>query len=206
MNLSAVAEIPCRPVVATWYRAIKPQHLASALNYSHARLAASRYCAGPVAAEPFDILYLAETPEVVLFEVEAQFGSPSVPGGVVANPSGSWIIINSQVQLSKVADLTDAVRTPEILATTAQELTGDWKGYSLRSDRTSVSAPVGIAPTQALGAALYASGAFEGFLAISAKMPYQKVLGVFPNRMAERNFVRYTCSSAAGQMQSFEIP
>jgi len=110
------------------------------------------------------------------------------------------------VQLSKVADLTDAVRTPEILATTAQELTGDWDGYQLRSARTSVSGPVGIAPTQALGAALYASGAFEGFLAISAKIPYQKVLGVFPNRMAKGNFVRYSYSDAAGQMQSFEIP
>jgi len=206
MNLSAVAEIPCRPLVATWYRAVPPQYLASALNYPHARLAASRYYPGPGTVEPFDILYFAETPELVLFEVGAQFGSPLVPGGVVANPSASWLIINAQVQLSNVADLTDSLQTPELLATTAQELTGDWDGYRLRSARTSVAGPIGIAPTQALGAALHASGEFEAFLAISAKMPYQKVLGVFPERIAEGNFIRYSYPDATGQMQNLQIP
>jgi hypothetical protein len=180
MNVAAVAEISFSPVVETWYRAIPPQYFCSALNYSHTRLAASRYYYGPGSMAPFDILYLAETPELALFEVGAQFGSPLVPGGLVANPSSSWTIINTQVQLSKVANLTDPVPTQEILATTAQELTGDWKGYWLRSARTSVAGPVGVAPTQALGAALYASGGFEAFIAISAKIPYQKSSVRFP--------------------------
>jgi hypothetical protein len=206
MNLAAVAEIPCRPIASTWYRAVHPQYLASALNYSHAHLSASRYFAGPGMAEPFDILYFAETPEVVLFEVGAQFGSALVPGGVVANPSSSWMIINAEVQLARVADLTDPAQTHELLATTAQELTGDWKGYRQRNDGTSVSAPRGVAPTQTLGAELHANGSIEGFLAISAKMPYQKILGVFPDRVAQGSFVRYLYTDAAGQSQRLQIP
>jgi hypothetical protein len=149
---------------------------------------------------------LAENHEVALFEVGALNGSPLIPGGVVANPARSWLMINAQVQLTRVADLTAVPGSHSPLSTSAQELTGDWRGYGQRSANTSVSAPVGAAPTQELGAALHASESFEGFLAVSAKLPYQMVLGVFPGRVAKGNFVRYSFVDSAGQTESLQIP
>ena len=87
MNLAAVAGLSYRSVTAVWYRAVDPRYLPTALAYSHTRLFASRYYEGPHSTLPFDIIYLAENPLVALFEVEALFGSPLTPGGLVANPS-----------------------------------------------------------------------------------------------------------------------
>jgi RES domain-containing protein len=206
MNLSAVAGLPCRPLTAVWYRAVDPRFLPTALSYSHARLYPSRYYGGPSLSPAFHVVYFAETPELALFEVAAQFGSPLIPGGLIANPARSWLIINAQVQLTKVVDLTDVNGSHVPLSTTAQELTGDWKHYQVRSSASSVQAPVGIAPTQELGAALHADGSFEGFLTISAKLPYQMVLGVFPGRIISGNFIRYNYVDSAGQTQIFQIP
>jgi hypothetical protein len=133
MNLAALAGLPSRSIEGVWYRAIDPQHLPAALSYSHTRRFASRYYEGPTAKTLFDIVYLAENPLVALFEVEALFGSPLTAGGVTANPARSWVIINAQVRLTKVADLTDVSASHSPLSTTAQELTGDWKGYRQRN-------------------------------------------------------------------------
>jgi hypothetical protein len=114
-----------------------------------------------------------------MFEVQALFGSPTQPGGVIANPRRPWTVINVQVQLQDVADLMQ-VSQQRLLTTTAQELTGDWYGYQQRSALTSVTQPVGTAPTQALGAALFAVSGLEGFLTLSARLPYHKNLVVFP--------------------------
>ena len=206
MNLAAVAGLPAIPVTSVWYRAIKPGHLATALKYSHTHLFPSRYYEGPTAATPFNIFYLAENPLLARLEVGAMFGSPSEPGGLIANPAGSWLILNAEVRLTRVADLTNVRGSHEALSTTAQELTGDWRGYRQRSAQTSVSSPCGVSPTQELGAALFSSGLFEGFLAISAKLPYQRILGIFPRKLSEAGFVRYRYEDAAGQMQIHEIP
>jgi hypothetical protein len=146
MNLAAVAGLPSRPIVGVWYRAIDPQHLRAALGYSHTRWCPGRYCEGPAAAAPFDIVYLAENPMVAQFEVGALFGSPLTAGGVTANPARSWVTINAQVQLMRVVDLTDVHGAHLPLSTSAQELTGDWRGYRDRNAGASVSAPVGSAP------------------------------------------------------------
>lgn len=206
MNLGAVNGLPTRPVAAVWYRAVDPKYLPTALNYSHTRLFASRYYERPQSSQQFDLVYLAENQLVALLEVEGLFGSPAIPGGLVPNPSRSWLTINAQVQLSAVADLTDVSGSHVPLSTTAQELTGDWKGYTQRNATTGVSTPVGTAPTQELGAALFHSGVFEGFVTISAKMPYQRVLGVFPGRVSRGNYVRYTYVDPAGRMQVQQIP
>jgi hypothetical protein len=58
-------------------------------------------------------------------------------------------------------------------------LTGDWRGYAQRSFATSVSVPTGDAPTQELGAALFADPNIEGFLTVSAKVPYCPSLAIF---------------------------
>jgi RES domain-containing protein len=206
MNLEAVGGLPSRPVTGTWYRAIPPQHLPTALDYSRSRLSPSRYNAGPLARNLFDTVYLAEDPIVAQLEVGAMFGSSPNINDLVPNPHASYTILNAQVQLRNVLDLTDAARCQTLLRTNAQELTGDWRAYHRRNDTHSVPAPLGVAPTQELGAAIHECQQFAGFLAISAKFPYKMVLGVFPDRIPEGDFVRYSYTDAAGQKQIFNVP
>jgi hypothetical protein len=85
------------------------------------------------------------------------------------------------VTLSQVADLTDPAAQTQ-LQTTAQELTGDWDGYQVRGPATPVSLPAGQAPTQELGHALFQANV-EGFRSISAKVPCNRTLMVFPQRL-----------------------
>ena len=101
---------------------------------------------------------------------------------MIANPRRPWTVINVQVQLQDVADLTQ-VSQQMLLATTAQELTGDWYGYQQRSALTSVSQPLAPHRPQALGAALFAVNGLEGFLTLSARLPYHKNLVVFPQKL-----------------------
>jgi hypothetical protein len=89
-----------------------------------------------------------------------------------------------------VADLTD-VAIHQQLATTAQELTGDWRGYLIRSAVMSVSQPTGLAPTQSLGFALHVVPGLEGFRAISAKVPTRVNLVVFPDKLLPGSSVRF---------------
>jgi RES domain len=112
------------------------------------------------------------------------------PGGVVAHPRRAWTILNVTVQLQTVVDLTDT-GAQTTLATTAQELTGDWRGYHFRSPSTSIPLPVAPAPTQELGAALHDVD-LEGFLTISAKLSDQKNLVIFPQNMRRGSFVEFS--------------
>jgi hypothetical protein len=162
-----------------WYRAIQPQFWQTSLATAQTKVLPSRFNEGSSARPQFEVLYLAETQMVSLFEVQALFGSPTQPGGVIANPRRPWTVINVQVQLQEVADLTQ-VSQQTLLATTAQELTGDWYGYQQRSALTSVSQPVGTAPTQALGAALFAaSGGWRDFLRCRLDCPITKTSSCF---------------------------
>lgn len=163
MNLAACATVSVTPLTGTWYRAIQPHHLASALNTSHTKLIPSRFNEGSSASPQFEVLYLAENHLVALFEVQALLGSSHTPGGVVPHPRRAWTILNVSVNLQAVADLTDTV-TQSMLATTAQELTGDWRGYQLRGPSASVKWPVGPAPTQQLGSALHSTRNLERFI------------------------------------------
>jgi RES domain-containing protein len=162
VNLSGCTLLAATAETGTWYRAIDPQHWPTALQTSHTVLGPSRFNPGPHVIPHFETLYLAEDLQVALFEAEALLGSPDRPGGVLPQPRLAWTVINVQAQLQRVADLT-VVAAQLLLATTAQELTGDWRGYHLRSRRTSVSEPIGLAPTQELGAALYDVPELEGF-------------------------------------------
>ncbi len=196
MNLSAVAALPIRPVASYWYRAIPPGFLNEALGYTHTRAYASRFYEGPSAEEPFEVLYFAQNPHLAQIEAGSLLGSDTT---WVANPtSASWLTLNTEVQLTKIADLTDPT-AHDRLATTVQELTGSWRYY----ERLSPPSP---APTQLLGRAIYSSGVFEGFLAISAKVPNWQVLGVFPGRISAGNFIRYKYADAQGKPREFSIP
>lgn len=190
MNLAACGALPRRPETGVWFRAIQPQFWTTSLATAQTAVIPSRFNAGATATPPFEILYLAENPMVALFEVQALFGSPTQPGGVIPHPRQAWITVNVTVQLQAVADLTE-VTAHTLLETTAQELTGDWRGYQQRSPLTSVCEPVGTAPTQALGAALYAVPGLEGFRTLSAPLPYHSTLIVFPQKLQPGSVVAF---------------
>jgi hypothetical protein len=75
--------------------------------------------------------------------------------------------------------LTDPTQQ-ELLEISVQELTGDWETYQ-----------PGQAPTQQLGAALFATKNVEGFLAISAELPLCKTLIVFPKKLRKGSALVY---------------
>jgi hypothetical protein len=156
----------------------------------------SRFSAGLDANPPFDILYLTETPQVAQFEIGALAGDPLTIGGTLHAP-GSFGVVRVDVVLQQVVDLT-LVSQQELIETTAQELTGDWRGYQLRTSRAaSIQGPVGTAPTQDLGEALFAVPGIEGFRTLSAKLPYHRNLVIFPQKMFKGSSLKFHDSSAS---------
>jgi hypothetical protein len=172
--------LPRIPEHGIWYRLIRPEHYATALSSAHNKKISSRWNAGPLLdpADQFAALYLADDPIVAQFEVGAILGSLT-PGNYVPHPTRSnFITLNVHVVLDGVIDLTDVNNCQIPLGTSAQELTGDWRGYENRGRHTPVSEPIGISPTQELGKALF-DAKIEGFLTFSAEVPYHKTLIVF---------------------------
>jgi hypothetical protein len=170
MNLSQCAALRRGPLTGTWYRAIQPQFWTTALATHQTRVIPSRFNTGTTATPQFEILYLSENHLVALFEVEALLGSPTHPGGIIPHPRQAWTVLNVDLQLGAVVDLTQDSQL-QLIETTAQELTGDWRSYQQRRPTSSVSQPVRVAPTQALDAALFAVPGLEGFRTLSAKLP-----------------------------------
>jgi hypothetical protein len=182
MNVSACRRLSLAPVTGIWYRTVELRYLETALSSSHTSDNPTRFCGGTGADFPFEILYLCENTLVAQFEVGALLGSPWELGGVVTRPGRSWADVSVSVRLQFVADLT---LPPEqtLLETTVQELTGDWQGYHRRKPDSPVREPVGRAPTQDLGEALYNVPQLEGFLSVSAKVPSHRNLNVFPEKL-----------------------
>jgi hypothetical protein len=169
MNLTACKHLALQPINAIWYRAISAEHWRTALRTDHTVQTPTRFNPGQATRTPFEILYLAENPIVALYEVGAILGPPDQP---VAHPSQRKMTpFDVSVRLQSVADLTDPAQQAQ-LEISAQELTGIWKIY-----------PPGEAPSQRLGAALFATRHVEGFLAISTKMPQCKTLMIFPKKL-----------------------
>jgi hypothetical protein len=182
VNLVACASLTLVPETRTWYRATELSYAAVPINTAHTKAVISRFSPGPGANPPFAILYLGDSPLVAQFEGEFLWGSPLSPGGVLPSPR-PCVTVNVMVQLQRVADLTKKSEQ-DLLETTAQELTGDWRGYQHRASALAlVREPIGTAPTQALGEALFSTPAVEGFRTLSAKLPYHVILGVFPEKM-----------------------
>jgi hypothetical protein len=161
----------------------------------------SRYSPATSTNPAFPVLYLAEDHQVALFEVGAMLGS-SHPGVSVPQPRAAWLLLNVQVTLHAVADLT-LVAEQHKLGTTAQELTGDWKSYSSRGPTMSISQPTGLAPTQLLGAALHAVPGLEGFRAVSARVPTHMSLVIFPDKLQAGSRIVF---QDPGTRQTFTIP
>ena len=205
MNLGACPTLPHAALTGIWFRAIQPQHWQTSLQTAQTTTIPGRFNAGNQAAPGFEILYLAENPMVALFEVQYLFGSPTSPGTVLANPRQAWIIINVNVQVQRVVDLTDVATVQNPLGTNAQELTGDWRGYGQRSPQTSVAVPTGPAPTQDLGHALHAVPDLEGFQTLSAKLPYHRTLVIFPQKLMTGSVVQFI-HPATGQRVTIAPP
>lgn len=169
MNLSACKRLSLQPINAIWYRAISAEYWKSPLRTDQTVKAPTRFNPGQAARPLFEILHLAENQLVTFYEVGALLGPPEQP---VTHPSkGKMIPIDVRVRLQSVADLTDPDQLT-LLETSAQELTGAWSIY-----------PPGEAPTQRLGAALFATRNIEGMRAILATMPRCQTLIVFPKKL-----------------------
>lgn len=139
-------------------------------------------------------------------EVGLVLGQGNDPGASVANPRiGAYVILTIDVSASAIYDLTTHENRQK-LRTSAQELTGDWRGYHQRNPRTALREPVGPSPTQRLGAALHASGRFEAFISFSAKVPYEPVLCVFPDRLRSSSSLEYAWVDPTGAPQTRRIP
>ena len=185
-----------------WYRAIPPQYLAEALEVQHALGVLSRFHQGGA----YLVLYLAGGPDLSQFESDYVIGRPGVPGGTIPNPRvPALTIVRMTVNLSAIVDLTDD-ESLHAVSTTAQELTGDWRGYRDRSPRTRLTGPAGSAPTQDLGQALFTSGRLEGFVTFCAHVPYEPNLCVFPERMQPSSYVEYSWTEVSGVEQTRRIP
>jgi hypothetical protein len=202
MNLAGCHALATIPENKVWYRAIQPQHWQTALQTVHTARIPSRYSPASNTNPAFPILYLAENHQVALFEVEALFGSPLPGRQYLPNPGQAWIILNVQVTLQAVADLT-LVSEQQKIFTNVQELTGDWDCYRVRASHASVNQPVGLAPTQLLGQALHGIPGLEGFRTVSARIPTHMDLVVFPDKLRPNSSVVFT-NEATGRR--FTIP
>ena len=107
------------------------------------------------------------------------------------------------VVLQRIADLT-VVSQQDLIETTAQELTVDWRGYRHRNEPlASIQEPIGTAPTQDLGEALFAVPGIEGFRTLSAKLPYHCNLVVFPQKMFRGSGLKFS-EASAGLLQKID--
>jgi hypothetical protein len=191
MNLAACASLATIPLTATWYRAIQLKFWNSLLATAHTATITGRFNAGNASRPGFEILYFAEDHQVALFEVQALLGSPYPGAAYVPNPSTAWVVINVDIQLSRIADLTKAPQR-KIIDTTVQELTGDWRGYTLRISHATPGAPYwSNVPTQRLGHALHGVANLEGFLSYSARVATHRNLVVFPKKLQKGSYIRF---------------
>jgi hypothetical protein len=205
VNLTAVALLTDHPENRPWYRVVGTRYLGSAIATAHTVAVPSRFYDPTTAYPQFSSLYVSDNSLVAMFEAQALFGSPTTPGGSVPAPAGAWTVLTVRVQLDAVVDLSD-MASQALLDASVQELTGDWRGYRLRSTITNVTNPTGTAPTQALGEAVHRDPrGLEGLLTVSAKVPYNRNLVAFPDHLRPRSFVEYEWTDAAGAGHTFRI-
>ena len=165
-----------------WYRSVDYRYSKTPLQFSHTTIIPSRFGTAKAGTPAFPLLYFGENHDVVLKEVNALFNPPG-SNLFIANPNTTPLILNVNISLSTIIDLTDE-KVQKLLQLSFQELTGDWEGYRLRAiPNASVASNPAFAPTQLLGAELYKIPDLLGFLTISAKSPDRKNLVVFPDKI-----------------------
>jgi hypothetical protein len=191
VNLGACRSLATSSLTGTWYRATELRFWSRLLATEYTASSPGRFNAGDPDRPGFEVLYLAEDHQVALFEVGALLGSPLPLGTFIPNPSGHWIIINVQVQLGRIADLTQ-FSPRRLIETTVQELTGDWQGYAFRTTHARLKPPYWTnVPTQRLGHALYRVRGLEGFLTYSSRAPTRRNVVLFPRKLRPGSSVRF---------------
>jgi RES domain-containing protein len=208
VNLAVCRTLPRYWMKETWYRAIDPRHLSTALQSSHTSNVRSRFNPGPLLGprDRFESLYFASDPVTAAFEAGAMLGQSWTAGGALPHPRKAFFVtLSVDVSLQAVADLTNVTLSQVPLLTSAQELTGDWDCYKVRNSSTPISEPTGTAPTQELGRQLFLAG-LEGFLSISAKVPYQANLVVFPQNFRAGSRVIFRDPTNASGSPLHQIP
>ncbi len=191
MKVAGCSRLALSAETGDWFRAVdlKFWNIKDPLYTAHTKPIPTRYNPGSLLtpSEQFEVLYLAENPQVALFEVGALLSSPTAP---VATSKTSWIHAVVHVNLQKVADLTTVAEIKKI-GTTFQELTGDWEGYADRAALSSMKKPVEAAPTQQLGATLFRATDAEAFFAYSARVPTHRILVIFPEKLKINSYLRF---------------
>ena len=205
MKPAAVALLTPQPETGTWFRVTSTRYLPAAISTAHTAVVPSRFY-DPYSASPqFATLYLSDSSLVAQFEAQVLLGSPNRPGGPVTAPGFAWTVLQVRVSLTKVVDLSD-LSAQAMLDTTVQELTGDWWGYRQRSRMTNVRAPIGTAPTQTLGEEIHRDPRdLEGFLAVSARVPTNRNLIVFPDHLGASSFVQYEWEDQNGRLRRYRV-
>jgi hypothetical protein len=197
MRSAIGAPLPLIGVTGTWYHAatrgypgrilrLTPSGFKSASGYEPIR-----FNPGAIhsVSSSFETLYLALDNETALFEKRVQHGDPcGDPSALlVAARIKNTVVVPVAVNLDTVLDLSDVgVRTP--LNTSAQEITGDWRGYEKRGlglppPLGVLTTPIGLAPTQQLAWELFQDRRIKGIISISAKVPTTCCLVVFTHKL-----------------------
>jgi RES domain len=175
-----------------WHRAIRTVFLGTPLAVAHTLMIDGRFNYAAPGRPGFQVLYLTEDPVTALFEVGAMLGSPT--GVSTPSPTGGshWAVIQVDVTLTAVADLSNAGQR-RLIRSTVQELTGDWIGYRLRwASRPRSTATWPESPTQRLGEALHRVRGLEGFVTFSARNPTRRNLVVFPDKLRKGSRIVFT--------------
>lgn len=189
MNLANCDHLATVPLTGKWLRAVPHEYVATVLATAHTLKVPSRFRSP--AQVPYEILYLAETRLTAMREARALFGGDDGRSDPVDDTEAWLTTIPVEILLHAIVDLT-SVATQAQLGTTAQELTGDWRGYGRRGPNARVKHPRGLAPTQELGAALFAVDGVEGFRTLSAVAPTTSILGIFTGKLRADSFVKVT--------------
>jgi RES domain-containing protein len=182
VNLRVCKALSRRPLSGTWYRALEllPKILKDPLATKQTKRWEGRFTPARLTTPPFALLYLCENQVLTLREVEAIYG-PLIPGRIVAVPDRPLVIINVEVQLHNVVDLTDPSQQ-QLLRLEPQELSGNWESYVRQRQ---------LAPTHELAKALFDVPEVEAFLVPSAKSFEEKNLNVFPAKLRKGSLVRF---------------
>jgi len=172
MKTGGCARLSLRPETGTWFRALNLRYWKTRLNTDQSKASRSRFSNASASSPLYRIVYLGENHQVVIYEVGALLGNPNAP---LSSPKGSWMLLSLQVTLHHVADLCDSSQQ-KLISTNDQEMTGVWANSS------------GAAPTQQLGAALYAVPLLEGFAFPSSRVRSRN-LAIFPDKLDVRSSI-----------------
>ena len=186
-NLNSLSPIPSSGISQinsrNWFRAVLWKHWKNRLGFSHTFNSPSRFSSG---SGGYPLLYLAPDPLTAYLEVRALIRLSNLFFQPPLRQSVGYAVFRVRVTLRTVVDLGEPSNRLQVRYT-AQELTGDWRDYKLRSASgvsPAVRSCTHVAPTQRLGALIAGMPTIEGFLAPSAVNPTVSNLVLLPDRLA----------------------